>query len=181
VERAIEYARDADATLSLDVNLRRRLWSDEAAAPVLRDLARRVDILLGNPDELAVITGQGPGHEPAALVRAALDLGPGIVVAKLGGRGAVASDRDDADTTVAHPGFSLPVVVDPVGAGDAFCAGFIAARLDGSALATALEHGNACGAAAAAALGDQTGLPDRAELAAILRASREDGSPDTIR
>jgi 2-dehydro-3-deoxygluconokinase len=181
VERAIDYARDAGATLSLDLNLRRRLWSDEAAAPVLRDLARRVHILLGNADELAVITGHEPGHEPAALVRAALDLGPRIVVAKLGGRGALASHRDDADTAVARPGFSLPVVVDPVGAGDAFCAGFIAARLEGMDLATALEHGNACGAAVAAAVGDLTGLPDRAELHAILGASREGGMPDTIR
>ena len=114
-------------------------------------------------------------------MRAAIDLGPAIVVAKLGARGALASDRDDAVTTVAHPGIPLTVVVDPVGAGDAFCAGFIAARLDGADLVTALEHGNACGAATAAALGDQTGLPNRAELQAILRASREDGTPDTIR
>ena len=75
----------------------------------------------------------------------------------------------------------LPVVVDPVGAGDAFCAGFIAARLDGTDLAAALEMANACGAAAAAALGDQTGLPDRAELAAILLHAAEAGAPDTIR
>ena len=32
----IELARDAGLTISLDLNLRRRLWSDEAAAPVLR-------------------------------------------------------------------------------------------------------------------------------------------------
>lgn len=37
----------------------------------------------------------------------------------------------------------------------------------------------ACGAAASAALGDQTGLPDRAELAALLTLAA--GSPDTIR
>jgi 2-dehydro-3-deoxygluconokinase len=73
------------------------------------------------------------------------------------------------------------VVVDPVGAGDAFCAGFIAVRLEGADLAEALETANACGAAGAAALGDQTGLPDRAELAAILRWEVESRAPDTIR
>ena len=41
-------------TVSFDVNLRRRLWSDEAAAPVLRALAGRADIVFGSPDELAV-------------------------------------------------------------------------------------------------------------------------------
>jgi 2-dehydro-3-deoxygluconokinase len=40
-ERAVELARAAGATVSLDLNLRRRLWSDEAAAPVLRALAAR--------------------------------------------------------------------------------------------------------------------------------------------
>ena len=78
-------------------------------------------------------------------------------------------------------GVPLPVVIDPVAAGDAFCAGFIAARLDGTGLAEALEIANACGASAAAALGDQTGLPDRAMLAAILRSIGEPGGPDTIR
>ena len=41
-ERAIELARDAGLTISLDLNLRRRIWSDEAAAPVLRALAAQV-------------------------------------------------------------------------------------------------------------------------------------------
>ena len=38
-ERAVELARDAGLTISLDLNLRRRIWSDEEAAPVLRALA----------------------------------------------------------------------------------------------------------------------------------------------
>lgn len=41
--------------------------------------------------------------------------------------------------------------------------------------------GNACGAAAASALGDQTGLPDWAELAAILLATGDTRAPDHIR
>ncbi|MFL5674925.1 MAG: sugar kinase [Chloroflexota bacterium] len=181
VERSIDHARDAGATVSLDLNLRRRLWSDEEAAPVLAALSARVDVVLGSPDELAVVSGRGPTEDPVALAAAALELGPAIVVAKLGAKGAIALERDDPTTPSVRPAIPLPVVIDPVGAGDAFCAGFIAARLDGTDIATALDIGNACGAAAAAALGDQTGLPDRAELAAILRAATEDGSPDTIR
>ena len=181
VERAIEHARAAGATVSLDLNLRRRLWADEVAAPVLRALAGRVDVLIASPDELAVVIGRDPVDDPVALARAALDLGPTIVVATLGPNGAIALDRDEPDLPVTRAGIPLPAVVDPVGAGDAFCAGFIAARLDGADVAAALEIGNACGAAAAAALGDQTGLPDRRELAAILLAAREDGTPDTIR
>ncbi|MEP6638503.1 MAG: sugar kinase [Chloroflexota bacterium] len=181
VGRAIELAEAAGATISLDVNLRRRLWSDEEAAPVLRELAARVDIILGSPDELVVVTGRGAGHEPAELARAALDLGPSIAVVKLGADGALAIDRAAPDDTIARPALPLPVVVDPIGAGDAFCAGFIAARLDRADLGTALEMANACGASAASALGDQTGLPDRAELAAILLATGDAHGPDHIR
>jgi 2-dehydro-3-deoxygluconokinase len=180
-ERAIESARAAGLTISLDLNLRRRLWSDEAAAPVLRAHAANVDVLLGNPDELAVLTHRTADHDPVELARAALELGPSLVVVKLGAAGALAVDRAEPADAIVRPALPLPVVVDPVGAGDAFCAGFIAARLDGADVATALEMGNACGAAAGSAVGDQTGLPDRGELAAILLAAAEAGSPDIIR
>jgi len=179
-DHAIHHGRDAGCTISLDLNLRRRIWSDDAAAPVLRALARRVDVLLGNPDELAVVTGLPSDEDPAALARAALEIGPATVVAKLGAGGALALDRD-GKVPVARSAIPLPIVIDPVGAGDAFCAGFIAARLDGTDLAEALHIANACGAAAASALGDQTGLPDRASLAAILLSASEAGGPDTIR
>jgi len=182
VERVIAAGREMGATISLDVNLRRRLWSDETAAPVLRDLASRVDVLFGSADELAVLAGRpiDGGDDPADLARATLDLGPAVTVAKLGAAGALAIERDGT-ATLRCEAIPLAFVVDPVGAGDAFCAGFIAARLDGADLGTALEMGNACGAAAASAVGDTTGLPSRPELAAILRAAADAGSPDTIR
>lgn len=44
-------------------------------------------------------------------------------------------------------------------------------------LETALRMGNACGALAVAAAGDQAGLPDRFELGRLLAG----GGPDTIR
>ena len=189
-EAAMRLARAHEATVSLDLNLRRRLWSDDEAAPVLRGLAALADLVLGSPDELAVLeerrsevaggTGDaGAADRAADLARAALALGPSIVVAKLGAGGSLAVARDDPERTVAAPAVPLPVVVDPVGAGDAFCAGFIAARLEGEDLAAALKAGNACGAAAAATLGDQTGLPSRAELAALLDAGP--AALDTIR
>ena len=179
--RAVKLAKTAGMTVSLDLNLRRRLWSDQAAAPVLRQFAARADVIVGSPDELAVVTGQTAAHDPEALARAALELGPSIAVVKLGMGGALALDRASPDQIVARAAVPLAAVVDPVGAGDAFCAGFIAARLEGADLGTALEMANACGASAASALGDQTGLPDRTELAAILRGVGDAGSPDTLR
>jgi 2-dehydro-3-deoxygluconokinase len=45
-------------------------------------------------------------------------------------------------------------VVDPVGAGDAFNAGFLSCRLRGGGIADALRAGNELGAAAVTSLGD---------------------------
>ena len=172
--QAVELARSAGLTVSFDVNLRRRLWSDAEAAPIVRSFAEHVDVVLGSPDELAVLTGS-TNADPVALARAVLDLGPTIAVVKLGADGALGLERDGAP--IASPAIGVPVALDPVGAGDGFCAGFIAARLDDADLATALRSGNACGAAAVAAVGDLTGLPDAAELARLLA----DAGPDTIR
>jgi 2-dehydro-3-deoxygluconokinase len=177
VVRARDLASAAGLTISLDVNLRRRLWSDEVAAPVLRSIAAGADVVLGSPDELATIADRpdDPSADPADLARAVLDLGPSVAVVKLGGAGALALSRDGEP--VAAPAVPVSSVVDPVGAGDAFCAGFIAARLEGADVAGALRAGNACGASAVAASGDMAGLPERAELERLLAG----GGPDTLR
>ena len=172
--RARELAREAGATVSLDINLRRRLWSEAEAAVVLRGLVSGVDVVLGSVDELALVAGTDGGRDPAALVADVAELGPSTVVAKLGAGGAFGFEA--RSRPVHAPAFDVPLVVDPVGAGDAFCVGFIAGRLRGAELATALRMGNACGALAVVASGDQAGLPDRAELDRFLA-----GGPDTLR
>jgi 2-dehydro-3-deoxygluconokinase len=175
VVRAQTLAREAGLRISLDINLRRRLWSDHAATPVLRELAGDVDVMLGSLDELAVIADEDAAQDPAEVAAAVAMLGPTVVVAKLGSDGALGFESGGSVIRVG----AIPVamVLDPVGAGDAFCAGFIAGRLDGVDLETALRMGNACGALAVAANGDQAGLPDRAELGRLLAA----GGPDTLR
>jgi 2-dehydro-3-deoxygluconokinase len=175
VDRAVTIAGEAGLTISLDVNLRRRLWNDEDAATVLRPLATRVDVVLGSSDELAVIADRPADTDPPALADSVVALGPSIAVVKLGAAGALAVERGSPPVT--QPGLVGTTVVDPVGAGDAFAAGFIAARLDGADLAAALRSANACGAAAVAAIGDLVGLPTMVELERLLRA---DGT-DTIR
>jgi 2-dehydro-3-deoxygluconokinase len=169
IGRAIEVARAAGLMVSLDLNLRRRLWSDEQAAPVLRELASRVDVVLGSADEVRVIVGvDGPDG--------LLALGPGCAVVKLGAGGAEA--REPRDEPVRVTAIPVSGVIDPVGAGDAFCAGFVAARLEGSELREALEVACACGAGAVSASGDLTGLPTRDEVARLRSTVPSD---DTIR
>jgi 2-dehydro-3-deoxygluconokinase len=152
-------------TISLDLNLRRRLWTDDEAAPVLRALTTQAHVVFASPDEAAAITGADAGDTPA-LATALLELGPSIAVIKLGAEGALAWGHGEAPVHRAAVPVAQPV--DPVGAGDAFCAGFIAARLEGGDLAWAVEIGAICGASVVAVMGDQAGLPDRGELERLL-------------
>jgi 2-dehydro-3-deoxygluconokinase len=181
VDRAHGLARAAGATVSLDLNVRRRLWTEARAASVLRDLTGRCDMVLGGLDEVALVGGLAPSleagarAEPEAAADALLALGARRVVVTLGAGGALERTADGGSWR--QPAFPVPRVADPVGAGDAFTAGYVSSSLEGASSDIALRTGNACGALAVSTVGDLTGLPGRAELEALL-----DGQgPDTIR
>lgn len=63
-------------------------------------------------------------------------------------RGARGAEVRTPQRTYSHPGYDVDVV-DTSGAGDAFAAGFLAARLDGRDFTRCLAVANACGALAA--------------------------------
>jgi 2-dehydro-3-deoxygluconokinase len=164
VARAIVLANQHDVTVSLDLNLRLQLWDLDRARTTLIPLLPQVDIVLGTEEELLALTGRAALEE--ALTTIATH-GPRIVVAKRGSRGAVAlaeGKRRD------HPGFVPPAVVDEVGAGDGFAAGFVSAYLRGAPVEEALRHGNLVGAAAVTAADDVSGYPTQAQLEAWLNA-----------
>ncbi|MGA6161362.1 sugar kinase [Amycolatopsis magusensis] len=150
---AVEAAAGTGAEVSLDVNLRTRLWPAAEAAGVLTPLARRAGIVIGSPEEIELVGG----------VESLLEAGVGEVVTKLGADGAAVSTADGEWTA---PGHRVPVI-DSIGAGDAFTAGYLSARLDGLGLEERLARGNACGAFAVASAGDWEGAPTRAELALL--------------
>jgi len=171
VGHAVRSARHAGLTISLDINHRRRLWSDAEAATTLRGIAHQVDVVLGSPDELALVAGTTT-HDPELLVREVAAMGVTTVIAKLGPGGALVLHQDDDLLQVG--GLAVGQVLDPIGAGDAFCAGFIAGRLAGADLADAIRQANACGAAAVAAIGDMAGLPTSDELEHLLHNTDSD-------
>lgn len=185
VDAAIAEARARGLTVSLDLNIRRRLWSEEAARVALSALVARCDVVLGGLDEVAVVAGlaatleAGGTVDPVAAADALLASGPSRVVVKLGAQGALERQRHGAERFDGSAP-ALPVrVVDPVGAGDAFSAAWIVSILEGASPEAALRAGNAAGAAVVSTVGDLTGMPTRKELDAILRSG--EGGPDTIR
>jgi len=154
---AITLLERARGLRVVDPNLRRGLWGSDRAAELVVPLIERCDLVLGGEGELEALAG-GTGRELAERCRA---LGPREVVIKRGPDGAAALGPDGAwvETSPA------PVRdVDPVGAGDAFDAGYLAARLNGRPVSESLELGARCGARVAAAVGDTAGFPTQSEL-----------------
>jgi 2-dehydro-3-deoxygluconokinase len=72
------------------------------------------------------------------------------------------------------PGFPARQV-DPIGAGDSFDAGYLAATLWGWAPEKRLRTANAMGAFCVQTLGDYEGLPSRPELDAFLEQTPDLG------
>jgi 2-dehydro-3-deoxygluconokinase len=120
-ERAMESARASGALLSLDVNHRTALWTPEAARAYLEPILSRVGLLfVGIEDARRVF---GLTGEPEAIAAGLRGLAPEAIVAlTLGDQGSVVlTDRPRRPTRL----YTLDVVADRVGAGDAFAAGFL--------------------------------------------------------
>jgi 2-dehydro-3-deoxygluconokinase len=171
VDAAIAAARESGLTISLDLNVRRKLWSEAEAATTLRGVTSLADIVLGSHAEAALVAGSGEAVDPAEVAKRLVGLGPSVAVIKLGDGGAVALERDGP--VERRPAVETSVV-DTIGAGDGFTAGFIASRLEGGSIGHALEVANACGASSVAVVGDLTGLPDRGELDRLLAGPGDD-------
>lgn len=161
---AVEHARAAGVPVSLDVNYRAALWSPQEAGRVLSELITAgVDLLFAGEEEAELLGAAGSAAEQAADLAA---LGVRDVVLKRGSRGALAH----VEGTV-HEVPAVPVrVVDVVGAGDAFVAGYLAEFLAGRPPQERLRTAAACGAFAVSVPGDWEGLPSRQDLQLLAAA-----------
>jgi 2-dehydro-3-deoxygluconokinase len=165
---AAEIARGAGVPVVLDPNLRFKLWTVDEARRTLRDLLSWTDIVLPGADEAEALTGEA---DPETAARALLSLGPSTVVVKTGAQGSLAvSDMG----VLRAPAVQLPRIVDPVGAGDAFAAGFHAGRFRGMSLQDTLMLANRCGAMAMTVAGDTDGFPWWRDVAPTADAATRD-------
>lgn len=175
VERALGTPRGERLyAISFDVNHRPALWPDGTAATVLRELADRADIAFVGLDEAQDLWGAD--LEPADVRRL---LGrPRILVVKDGARAAhaFAEGGGGGGGGVCTVPALRTDVVEPVGAGDAFAAGFLAGLLDGHDMRRALRLGHLTASSALKVTGDHGPLPDTATIARLLDLTDEDWS-----
>lgn len=158
---AMEQARDSQIPVSLDLNLRLENWGWDAGFRGVVDAAvARADVVLGAArDEICPYAGIDDPARAAAKVAGDRRL----VIARLGADGALACSASEVTTA---GGFSVPVV-DTVGAGDAFNAGFIAARLEGAGVEESVRWGNAVAALTITRPGARA-TPTRSDVVALL-------------
>lgn len=147
-----------------DPDTARRLAERAVAAgvPVSVDPGRRVDrpateTVLARADVVFLNDTEATTARREGL----LDRAAGATVITQGADGA---ELESGETVRSHAGFrSNPV--DTTGAGDAFAAGYLSARLDGADRGEALAVANACGALAVESLGARTRLTPEAVTA----------------
>lgn len=157
VHRAVDIARAAGTIVSLDINYRALLWSRDEASAALRPLAQQADVVFAGPDEATLLVAEAGTQDLAAALT---ELGPDQAIIKLGDQGALAV----ADGEVVTQPAAQVRCVDPIGAGDAFVAGYLTGLVDGRPADERLRMAAVCGAFAVSVPGDWEGLPRGPEL-----------------
>ncbi len=153
VYKAIEMARKHGLTIVFDPNLRLKLWTKEEAKEVLADIASLCDYVLPGLDEGELLTGEA---DPEQIAQALIHNGAKVIVIKLGERGAFYATKEEMKYVA---GYKVEHIVDTVGAGDGFAAGFVSGLLRGWSLEEAVRLGNRVGAFALTVPGDAEGYP----------------------
>ena len=116
----VRRAKGSGTLLSFDVNFRPGIWPAATAAPVLRGLCREADIVFVGLDEARLLWGTRSADE----VRSVIGTHNTLIVKD----GAVGATEFDGASATFVPALEVEVL-EPVGAGDAFAAGYLSAFL----------------------------------------------------
>ncbi len=151
-----EAAHTAGASTSLDLN-----WDPaEQWDGGLADVLPTVDVLFANAAEAAAVSGAA---DPAVAATVLAARGP-LPVIKLGAAGALTHDGHRL-VRVSAPAMT---VVDTVGAGDTFDAGFLCGRLLGWEVSRSLALGVACGSLSVRGAGGVGAQPTLEEALTVI-------------
>jgi 2-dehydro-3-deoxygluconokinase len=150
LRRACDEAEGAGVRISLDVNYRSRLWSAREARAFLLEIFPRLDYLfIGADDAATVFDLAGSPEETLGALRA---LAPRATTALT--LGEAGSAVRVGEVTVRPSKLYDVTVVDRLGAGDAYAAGFLWATLEGRPVQEAVDAGTALAALKCTIWGD---------------------------
>lgn len=165
---AIRIAKSQGVKVSFDPNLRLKLWTIEQARPILLEFAEQADYFLPGYDELKLLYET----ESEADILAKLRKLPGVSVVKSVGELNWIVQGGVEAAPIVVPFTKADRVVDTVGAGDGFCAGFLAGIVKGFSLEEAVKLAGLTGSLVVQAPGDWEALPTWTEAERLLTGSK---------
>lgn len=155
---AMEQAMKHKTGISFDPNIRRKLWKQEDYRPLMQDLIRKTTYLFLGMEEAEYIYGTSDINTLGDKLYHSGNMK--CVVFKDGSRGAWCYDGDNMLQILPENA----ICVDPIGAGDAFNAGFLYGILHNYSYSESGKIGAICGARAIETSGDIEGLIYEEEL-----------------
>ncbi|WP_342433259.1 sugar kinase [Neobacillus sp. FSL H8-0543] len=153
IMKAVELAKKQNVLISFDPNIRLKLWSKEQAKMKLAQLLPYVDIILTGEDEAEILLGV---KEPKLIIEACMKYGISHIAIKRGEKGSIGYHNG---RYIEAPAIHSRKVVDTVGAGDGFDAGFVYGVINNWPLEKMLEFANTIGSMVVSVSGDNEGLP----------------------
>lgn len=150
---ALKVAKQNGVKVSFDPNIRLKLWSKEQARETLLSYLPYVDFLLTGREELEILFETSNEDE---MIQALQNFDIKHVVVKDGAQGASYLENN---RLIQVEGFKVSKVVDTVGAGDGFDAGFLYGIIQDWSVEKSIRLANAVGAMVVQVEGDNEGLP----------------------
>ncbi len=151
---AVQIAKSAKAKILFDPNIRLKLLKADKIRKKLLFFIKNADFFLPSEEELKLLMDEDNLH---LAVKKVLSYEAKTVIVKLGGKGAILVDSSGKQ--ISHPGYHQDFVVNTIGAGDAFDAGFACGVLRGMNFSDSLKVANALGAFATLGKGSYQTLP----------------------
>ncbi|HEY1847806.1 MAG TPA: sugar kinase [Opitutaceae bacterium] len=189
---AVQAAKRHGTVVSYDLNYRPSLWKSigglKKAQEVNREIARHVDVMIGNEEDFTASLGFMVGDTDPGLTKVdsaafkvmiagAVREFPNFKVAATTLRRVVTATRNDWSAVLWHDGkffesreYKDLEVLDRVGGGDSFASGLMYGFLSANNPQAAVDYGAAHGALASTTPGD-TSMASRKEVEALMRGA----------
>lgn len=162
VLQLVKLAKKHNVLVTFDPNVRLKLWSAEKAREVLQSFLPYVDVLITGEEEAQLLLGSSNMQE---LIKLAQHYEITHIVLKRGEKGAIG--YKSGELIEATPTISTKVV-DTIGAGDGFAAGYIYSLINDSPLDRSLFFANAVASYVIGVPGDNEGLPYLEDVEVLL-------------
>lgn len=188
---ALQIARERGLKTAIDIDYRPVLWgltgrgdgetrfiASDRVTEHLQGVLSHFDLIIGTEEEIGIAGGS---TDTLAALRAVRAVSDGTIVLKRGPFGATVFEGDIPDTLdggVSVAGVTVDVM-NVLGAGDAFAAGFLSGWIRGESHEVSLTRANASGALVVSRHGCTPAMPTREELDWYLANADDIPRPDT--